>query len=145
MDLTEEQWNVVQAILPADPVVPTDEAIHETIAGTFSTASLDLAHRGPWKDPPRRYGAYQTVHQRFQNCVRQGVMEAFLLAIAQDLKDRGGLDLRECFVDGTFVPAKKGALWSAKPSAGKAAKSWPLQSAMIFLWLCVQAMLRRLR
>ena len=64
----------------------------------------------PWQDLPDRYGAYQTAHRRFQNWVRSGVMERVLLAIAQDLKDRGGLDLRECFIDGTFVPAKKGAL-----------------------------------
>lgn len=37
-------------------------------------------------------------------------MEAILRALAQDLKARGGLNLKECFIDGTFVVAKKGVV-----------------------------------
>src|SRR5213594_3527684 len=44
-----------------------------------------------------------------QNWVRSGVIETILLALAQHLKEAGGLDLKECFVDGTFVPPKKEA------------------------------------
>jgi transposase len=37
-----------------------------------------------------------------------------LEALAEDLRTRGELDLRECFIDGTFVVAKKGGTWSGK-------------------------------
>lgn len=48
----------------------------------------------------------------FQNWVRPGVLEKILRALAQHLKEAGELDLSECFVDGTSVPAKKGgAVW----------------------------------
>ncbi len=33
-------------------------------------------------------------------------MEQIIKALAQDLEDRGNLDLSEYFVDGRFVPAK---------------------------------------
>jgi hypothetical protein len=60
-------------------------------------------------------------------------LEQVLLAVAQDLKDRSGLDLRECFIDRTFVPAKKGGAASGKPSAERELKSWQLRTAMVFL------------
>src|SRR5689334_25248802 len=73
----------------------------------------------PWKDLPGRYGPYQTAHRRFQNWVRSGVIEKILLALAAHLKEAGGLNLKECFVDGTFVPAKKGGSASEKPSVAR--------------------------
>ena len=47
-----------------------------------------------------------------------------LEALAQDLKERGELDLSECFIDGTFIVAKKGANTLARPSGAKARSSW---------------------
>jgi hypothetical protein len=41
--------------------------------------------------------------------VSNGTYERVLEALATDLKEHGGLDLSECFIDGTFVAAKKGA------------------------------------
>ena len=52
---------------------------------------------------------YQTCHRRFQQWVRMGVMGEILRTLAKDLKERGGLDLADCFIDGPFVVAKKGA------------------------------------
>jgi hypothetical protein len=53
-------------------------------------------------------------------------------ALAEDLRSRGGFDLEEAFIDGSFSPAKKGDLALAKPSEEKEPKSWPLQTAMVF-------------
>jgi hypothetical protein len=77
--------------------------------------------------------------------VKSGVMEKLLLTLAQHLKDAGGLDLKECFVDGTFVPAKKGGGTSGKPSGARAPRSWALQTVMVFLSPCGQKALRRLK
>jgi hypothetical protein len=38
-----------------------------------------------------------------------GVFEGVIEALVKDLQDRGGIDMSECFIDGTFSPAKKGA------------------------------------
>jgi transposase len=62
----------------------------------------------PWRDLPERYPPYQTSHRRLQRRNEEGVLEEVLRALAEDLEERGGLDLSECFVDGTFVGAKKG-------------------------------------
>jgi hypothetical protein len=38
------------------------------------------------------------------------VLDEILRALVEDLKEHGGLDLSECFIDGTFVSAKKAPL-----------------------------------
>jgi hypothetical protein len=51
---------------------------------------------------------YQTCHhRRFQQWVRTGIFEQVLHGLATDLQERGGLDLSECYIDGTFIVAKK--------------------------------------
>jgi hypothetical protein len=77
--------------------------------------------------------------------VRLKILEQVLLAVAQDLKDRGGLDLSEAFVDGSFAPAKKGGSVWERLSAEKAQRSWLLQTAMVFLSPYAQRVLARLK
>jgi transposase len=62
----------------------------------------------PWADLPDRYPSYQTCHRHFQQWVRCGIMRGVLEALAEDLRSRGGFDLEEAFIDGSFAPAKKG-------------------------------------
>ena len=62
-----------------------------------------------WNDKPDRYPPYQSGDRRSQEWVRSGVFESILRALLQDMKERGNLDLTECFIDGTFVIVNKGA------------------------------------
>ena len=146
MDLTNEQWKIIEAILPPDRVRADGRGRPWSDRRQVMDGILWILRTGaPWKDLPERYGKYQTVHRRFQNWVRSGVIERVLLATAQDLKDRGGLDLRECFIDGTFVPAKKGGAALGRPSGGRAPRSWQLPTAMVFLSPHAQRVLRLLK
>ncbi len=86
-----------------------------------------------WQDLPGRFPPYQTCHRRFQMGVRDGTLKSILETLAEDLRTRGELDLSECFIDGTFVSAKKGANKLEKPSGAKARKSWQWQTALVFL------------
>ena len=144
MDLTDQQWKVIEAILPEDPVRDDGRGRPWSDRRKVLNGVLWILRTGaPWQDLPPRYGPYQTAHRRFQNWVRSGVIEKILLALAQHLKEAGGLDLQECFVDGTFVPAKKGGAWLGKPSGARAPRSWALQTAMVFLSPCGQKVLRQ--
>jgi transposase len=146
MDLTEAQWNIVEPILPKDPVRADRRGRPWSNRRKVLNGVLWILRTGaPWEDLPPRYGPYQTAHRRFQNWVRSGVMEAMLMTLAQHLKAAGGLDLKECFVDGTFVPAKKGGDSSGRPSGARGPRSWAWQTAMAFLSPCGQKALRLLR
>ena len=143
-DLTEAQWGIVESLLPVDPVRPDGRGRPWSDRRKTLNGVLWILRTGaPWQDLPSRYGAYQTVHRRFQNWVRSGVLEHVLVAVAKHLQEAGGLDLKECFVDGTFVPAKKGGTTSAKPSGARAPRSWVLPTAMVFLSPCGQKALRQ--
>ena len=146
MDLTDDQWKIVSTILPEDPIREDKRGRPWSDRRTVLNGVLWILRTGaPWKDLPSRYGPYQTAHRRFQNWVRSGVIEKILLALAAHLHEAGGLDLKECFVDGTFVPAKKGGSALGKPSVARGPRSWALQTAMVFLSPCGQKTLRLLK
>jgi transposase len=52
---------------------------------------------------PERYPPKSTCHRRFQEWTESGVFTKILTALAQDLKERGGIDLSEGFIDGTWA------------------------------------------
>jgi hypothetical protein len=86
-----------------------------------------------WQDMPERYPPYQTCHRRFQEWVRAGSFRTVLEVLAHDLETRGKFKLAECFIDATFVVAKKGAPALEKPSGAKVQSSWQWQTALVFL------------
>lgn len=48
------------------------------------------------------------------------------------LRERGDVDLSECYIDGTFIVAKKGGLPWVPPSGAKARNSWSWQTLPAF-------------
>lgn len=87
----------------------------------------------PWKDLPERYPPYRTCHRWFQRWRKEGAFDVMSLALAENLREHGKLDLREAFIDGEFAPAKKGGVPLVKTSAAKAPKSWQRQMLLVFL------------
>ncbi len=134
MDLTKARWALVEPLIPKPRRLkdgrgrPWREP-REELRGILWV----LRTGAPWKDLPERYPPYQTCHRRFQHWCRDGTLKRILHALAQDLYERGGIDVTECFIDGTFAGAKKGALASGRRSGGRAPRSWPLQIARVFL------------
>lgn len=134
MDITDRQWIKIEPVIlqslckkdsrgrkPRDP--------REVLNGILWV----LRTGAPWKDLPERYPPHQTCHRRFQQWVKEGVFRRIIEELAADLQERGGIDIREAFLDGSFVPAKKGAARSAGQSAAKGAGSWQLRMLPVFL------------
>src|SRR5258708_18647110 len=111
MDISEEQWQLVRRFIP-DPermvTSPKGGRPWRDPRDILNGVLWILRTGAPWADLPRRYPPYQTCHRRFQQWVQEGTIDRLLRAIAQDLRDRGGLDLSEAFIDGSFSGAKKG-------------------------------------
>lgn len=133
MNLTDEQWALIE---PHIPIQRRDDG--KGRPPTPPRPILDgifwiLRTGARWQDLPDRYPPYQTCHRHFQKWADNGVFSTIMEVLAADLHQRGGLDLSECFIDGTFVPAKKGASVLGKPSVAKGPRSWPLQTALAYL------------
>src|SRR5450631_3540688 len=135
MDLTDEQWTVIASKLPPrklkrpdSPGRPPKEprAVWNGILWVLRTGAQ-------WNEMPSKYPPYQTCHRWFQRWSENGTFRTVLRALAMDLKERGGFDLKEGFVDASFSGAKKGGPASGKRSAGRGPRSWQLQTALVFL------------
>ncbi len=146
MDLTDEQWEVLEPLI-ADPPRRADgrgrpwRDPRDVLNGILWI----LRTGAPWHDLPERYPPYQTCHRRFQKWVEEGTLSRILEALAEDLKERGGLDLSECFIDGTFVVAKKGGTRWERPSGARVRSSWRWQTVLLFLSPYTQRVLARTR
>lgn len=135
MELTDEQWTAIR------PHIPDQE--REIANGKRGRPWRDprdvmnavlwvLRTGAPWADLPRRYPPYQTCHRRFQRWVETGVLPKVLAALRRDLEKHGGVEDVEGFIDGTYVPAKKGGPASGSVVPGRRRNSWRLQTAMVF-------------
>ena len=146
MNLTDDQWAIIEPLIP-DPIVREDGRGRpwRDKREVFDGILWVLRTGAPWKDLPGRYPPYQTCHRRFQEWVRTGILDSVLKALAKDLYERGGLDLSECFIDGTFVVAKKGGSVLDRPSGAKVRRSWQLQTALVFLSPSTSRLLRRMK
>lgn len=133
MDLTDEQWAVISPLMSEPPRRADGRGRPWKPSRDVLNGVLWILRTGAqWHDLPDRYPPYQTCHRRYQAWVREGTWERVLTALAEDLKERGGLDLSECFIDGTFVAAKKGGTTWERPSGAKVRRSWQWQTALVF-------------
>ena len=134
MDLTDEQWEVLEPLIPAPPRRGDGRGRPWRDPRDVLNGILWILRTGaPWKDLPERYPPYQTCHRRFQKWIEEGVLSAILEALAEDLEERGEIDLSECYIDGTFVVAKKGGRVLERPSGVRVRSSWRFQTALLLL------------
>jgi len=146
MNLTEEQWAFVGPLIPKPRRREDGRGRPWRDPRDILDAVLWVLRTGaPWKDLPERYPPYQTCHRRFQQWCRDGTLRRVLEALAEHLYQRGGIDVSECFIDGTFAGAKKGALPSERRGGGRAQRSWRSQTALVFLSPPGLQVLRRMR
>jgi transposase len=129
-DLTDAQWSSLDPLVPEPPRRRDGRGRPWKDRRAVLNGVLWVLRTGaPWSDLPERYPSYQTRHRRFQQWVRSGIMRGVLEALAEDLRIRGRLDIREAFIDGSFAPAKKGDRRSGKRSVAKERRSWLSQIA----------------
>jgi transposase len=146
MDLTDEQWEVVRPFIPV-PFKRTDGRGRPKVEDRKILDGILWVMRtgASWHDLPDKYPPYQTCHCYFQQWRSAGVFKSIIESLARDLKDRGDLDLSECFIDGSFVIAKKGVKWWERPSGVRVRRSWQWQRALVFLSPYSSEVLRHMR
>lgn len=135
MMLTSKQWEAVKDLFPK-PRRRRDgrgrpwaenRACFEGILWVLRTGAR-------WRDMPDQYPSGVTCWRRLRRWEDSEVLLAAWRKLLGVLDERGLLKWQETFMDGSFAPAKKGALLSGKPSGARERSGWYWSMAKVFLW-----------
>ena len=107
--LTDSQWARIEPHLP--PRARTGRPRADDRA-TLDAIFYVLRTGTRWNDLPREYGASTTAFRRFKTLTEAGVWDGILRTAQRDLEDQGGIDWSRGALDGSFAPAKRGAMAS---------------------------------
>lgn len=138
--LTDEQWAILEPFFKEErigagrPQVHSDREVLNAVLWVLRTGAA-------WGDLPDRFPSSSTCYRRFSKWVKDGRLRKVLEALARHLEDKGLINLEECFIDGTFVVAKKGAQKWERPSGAKVRSSWLLLTLLVYLSPCTRILL----
>src|SRR3982751_6928349 len=122
--LTDRQWAAIQPHLPAPKPKPKGGRPPLDNRQCFEGILWILWTGAQWKALPEEFGSSSAVHRRLCQWANDGTLLNLWRAFLFQLNEAQQIRWNECFVDGTFVTAKKGGPKWAKPSAGREASSW---------------------
>jgi transposase len=122
IQLTDVQWMFIRPLLPPPARTGRPRADdRRTIEGILYVLITGCR----WQDLPREYGAPTTAWRRLKRWGEEGVWECIWRAALAALDRHGRLDWSIVFLDGSFVPAKKGGDHVGLTKKGKGTK-WML-------------------
>ena len=128
-ELTDEQWQVIEALLPVSGVRGRPRVDdRRVINGMLFKAKTGVA----WRDLPERYGPWKTVYTRFWRWSRDGTLTALVARVrviaeavhqlGREVDDLG----REVAIDSSIVRAhqhaagaRKAAVLASSSGAGR--------------------------
>jgi transposase len=131
--LTESQWGLVEALL-AEPRRSDKRGRPRCDSrGVLEGVLWVLQTGAAWKDLPRRFPSHQTCHRRYRQWRQDGTLERVLVALAEDLRRRGGIALAEDSVDELISRANSGAHSDAASASRRGPRPWQQRTAVVFL------------
>ena len=95
---------------------------------------MDSATGAAWRFLPDEYPSPATCWRRLKQWQDEGVWLDAWRALLGALDAEGLLKWDETFLDGSFAPAKKGAMRSVKPSAARGRSGWYWSTVRVFRW-----------
>ena len=98
-DLSDEEWAVIQPLLPKQGRGPTRKDDRTVLNGIFYI----LQTGAPWRDLPERYGPHTTVYNRYVRWGERGIWRGIFEALANECEDA------LVFVDSSIVKAHRAA------------------------------------
>ena len=145
-DLTDEQWKFVEPYIPRKRRRRDGRGRPPREDRSILNGVLWILRSGArWRDLPDRFPPYSTCYRRLRAWIAQGVFRTILEKLAEHLYEAGKIDLSECFVDATFIGAKKGVPKSVKHAVARAPRSWQWQTLMVFQSPFTHEVLHQLR
>ena len=136
-ELTDEQWRRIAPHLPQPAASPKGGPKPKAARDCFEGLLWVLRTGARWKDMPDCFPSGSTCWRRLRDWDACGAWEAAWIAFVEELGDADRATWEVVFADAMFVPAKKGATASARPSAARERRErswWWWAAARAFLW-----------
>jgi transposase len=113
--LTDEMWARIEPLLPPvkGPMGMPFRPHRPVVEGIVFRLRTGV----PWRDLPREFGAWQTVHRRHQRWSVDGTWDRVLAALQADADAAGGIDWRVS-VDSTIVRVHQHGATAARSVSG---------------------------
>jgi transposase len=113
--LDDADWDRIGTIFPVKVVGPDGGRPRVDNRRVFE-ALIWFARAGcPWEQMPKNFPSWSTCRRRLIEWEEDGIFAAAHQHLLALLDEQGKLRLDETFLDGSFIPAKKGANVSVKP------------------------------
>lgn len=117
--LTDRQWVVISELLPRQNFKKGGRPRADD-RRTLNAILWILRTGAQWNELPSRYGNSATAWRRLKRWEEDGTWEKVWKKLVAQLSKADKLPLEVGFVDGTFAPAKKGGVVSARRRRAKA-------------------------
>jgi len=133
--LTDAQWSLIEPLLP-EPRRRRDNrgrpwaSNRDCLEGILWVLWTGAA----WRFLPDKYPSPATCWRRLKQWEEQDVWLDAWRTLLGALDGAGLLRWDEAFLDGSFAPAKKGALRSVNPSAARERSGWYWSTVKVFRW-----------
>ena len=113
-ELTQQQWERIQPLLPAQkPKTGRPSLSNRQVVNGILWV---LRTGAPWRDLPKRYGAWQTVSGRFYRWQRSGLWQQLLEELQHQAETIGQVNWEIHHVDGSIVRAHQHAAGAKRES-----------------------------
>lgn len=109
--LTDEQWEIIEPLLPAAAATGRPRRDLRLVMGGI----LWILNTGSaWRDLPADFGPWQSVYHHFNRWTSDGTLEQILLTLQQAMHEAGQIDHDLWCIDGTIVRAHRCAAGGGK-------------------------------
>ena len=132
--LTDAQWEKIRPLLPRRRKRPQGGRPPADDRKVLEGILWILRSGARWCDLPEEFPSPSTCWRRLRDWEEQEIWLEIWRAFLSELDERQQLKWSESFMDGSFAPAKKGAMESEKPSGVRGRSGWWWSTARVFLW-----------
>jgi transposase len=132
--LSDKQWNKMAPLLPQPQPSAKGGRPFADNRQVVEGLLWMLRSGARWCDLPPQYPSPSTCWRRLRDWEEAGVWLRVWHTFIEELDEAGHLEWEETFADGSFAPAKKGALESGAPRKAKEPSGWGWSMAKEFLW-----------
>jgi transposase len=132
--LTEVQWKKIAPLLPKQAKQRKGGRPWIENRRVLEGILWILRSDARWQDLPEKFPHPSTCWRRLRDSEERGVWLHIWRAFLSELNERQQLQWGESFLDGSFAPAKKGAMQSERSSGARGRSGWWQLTARVFLW-----------